>query len=76
MFLFFGTRQRRRTLGTGWFHCPYCYEQRQYEQREQRTWFHLFWVPLVPLGSAHESVRCTVCGGEWGPAVLGGPTDA
>lgn len=69
-FLFFGTRLKRRVLGAGTFHCPYCYAQRQYEQVESRTWFHVFWIPLFPLGSAQESVRCTVCGGEWGPQVL------
>lgn len=71
MILFFGTRVRRRVLGTGTFPCPYCVTHRTYEHVESRTWFHLFWIPLVPLGSARESVRCTVCGGEWSPAVLG-----
>lgn len=70
-FLFFGTRVRRRDIGRGTFHCPYCYAQRTYERVEARTWFHVFWVPLFPVGQAWESVRCTVCGGEWGPAVLG-----
>ena len=69
--LFFGTRLRRRTLGTGTFGCPYCGVQRGYEHLEERTWFHLFWVPLAPLGRPAELVRCTVCGGEWSPSVLG-----
>ena len=69
-FLFFGTRVKRAVLGSGEFHCPYCSTQRQYEHVEARTWFHLFWIPLVPLGSAQESVQCTVCGGAWAPDVL------
>lgn len=72
MILFFGTRTRCRVLGTGAFHCPYCLEPRAYELTESRTWFHLFWIPIVPLGSAQESVRCTACGGQWAPRVLEG----
>jgi len=68
--LFFGTRRRRRVLATGTFHCPYCFQPRMYEQAETRTWIHLFWIPLIPLGGAQEEVQCTVCGGRWAPAVL------
>ena len=70
MILFFGTRVRRNILGTGTFHCPYCQMSRTYEHVESRTWVHVFWLPIVPLGSATRSIRCTVCRGEWGPAVL------
>lgn len=72
MFLFFGTRLRRQVLGTGEFRCPYCVQPRTYEHVESRTWAHLFWVPLFPIGAPRESVRCTVCHGEWAPAVLHG----
>lgn len=73
-FLFFGTRQRSQVLGSGIFACPFCRVQRPYEHRETRTWGHLFWVPLIPIGSPFESVRCTVCHGEWAPAVLTPPS--
>ncbi len=69
-FLFLGTRTRRRAVGRGTFRCPYCLTGREYEHTEGRTWFHVFWVPLFPVGQPWEGVRCTVCGGEWGPAVL------
>ncbi len=71
MILFFGTRRRRRVLDSGTFHCPYCFQPRTYERAETRTWIHVFWIPLVPLGSAQDEVQCTVCGGRWAPAVLG-----
>lgn len=71
MIFFFGTRQRRSAIGSGTFSCPFCLESRQYEHARTRTWFHIFWIPIVPLGGGQESVRCTVCGGEWAPAVLG-----
>ena len=72
MFLFLGTRLRRAVTGTGAFRCPFCLEPRRYEQLESRTWFHIFWIPLVPLGSPRPSVRCSVCANEWAPAVLQG----
>ena len=68
--LFFGTRLRSRLLGSGTFHCPYCFQPRTYELRESRSWIHVFWIPLVPLGTAQQDVLCTVCGGAWAPAVL------
>jgi hypothetical protein len=72
MILFLGTRLRRTVLGTGSFRCPFCLEPRGYEHVETRTWVHLFWVPVVPLGSPRESVRCTSCRNEWAPLVLQG----
>lgn len=69
--LFFGTRARRRVIDQGTFDCPYCLVPRSYERVASRTWFHLFWVlTLFPVGSERESVRCTVCGGEWAPHAL------
>lgn len=70
MILFFGTRPRSRLLGEGMFHCPFCYQQRPYSIGETRTWVHVFWIPLVPLGSPQQDVRCGVCGGRWAPHVL------
>ncbi len=70
MILFFGTRRRTRRLGSGTFHCPYCFQPRAYDHLETRTWVHVFWIPLVPLGGAQQEVQCTVCGGVWATGVL------
>lgn len=65
MILLFGTRLRRRALGVGTFVCPFCTVERRYEHVRARTWAHVFWIPLVPVGAEHESVQCTACHGEW-----------
>lgn len=65
MILVFGTRVRRRLVGTGTFRCPYCATTREFEHLECRTWFHLFWVRLVPVGPTYESVQCRTCQAEW-----------
>lgn len=70
MILFFGTRLRRRLLGVGTHGCPYCGVTREFEHITSRTWAHLFWIPLFPVGPECESVQCTVCHGEW-PSVPG-----
>ncbi len=69
MILFFGTRLRRRVDAGGTFDCPYCGVERGYEQVRSRTWAHVFWIPLFPLGAEQESFQCTVCHGEWAPTV-------
>jgi uncharacterized Zn-finger protein len=69
---FFGTRQRRRLLESGSFRCPYCLEPRAFERVAARTWVHVFWIPVVPLGSAREEVSCRTCGNRWAPRVLEG----
>lgn len=73
MILFFGTRLRRRHLGTGTFACPFCAAARQYELVGARTWAHVFWIPLFPLGREMEALQCTVCHGEWSTALAGDP---
>ena len=71
--LLFGTRLRRRTLGAGTFLCPYCAAQREFDRQESRTWIHVFWIPLVPLGRPREAVQCRTCHGEWDPGVAARP---
>ena len=71
MIFFFGTRRRTRVLGEGTFHCPFCYQPRPCTHTESRTWVHLFWIPVLPLGQARGDVQCSVCGGRWAPEVLG-----
>lgn len=73
MILFFGTRLRRRHLGAGTFECPFCRMTRSFERVGSRTWAHVFWVPLFPLGAERESIQCTVCHGEWAPLPGGDP---
>ncbi|RCK71085.1 hypothetical protein DT076_01025 [Desertihabitans brevis] len=72
MIFFFGTRVRRKLLESGSFRCPYCLEPRGYERLGVRTWIHVFWIPVIPLGSGQEEVRCRFCQNGWAPKVLEG----
>lgn len=64
--LFFGTREVVRDVdrpGAGGYQtCPRCGQYALFRARSSRTWFHLFWVPVIPLGQATPIIECGNCG--------------
>ena len=74
MLLVFGVRYLYSLLATGTFHCPVCGVDRGYRLRSPRAWFHLFWIPLVPLRRGEPIVECDVCRSRFQRDVLGVPT--
>jgi hypothetical protein len=74
MLLVFGIRQLYALVTTGTFHCPVCGVDRGYRLRSPRSWFHLFWVPLVPLRQGEPFVECDVCRSRFPQDVLEVPT--
>ena len=59
MILIWGWKSRLKTLSQGTFHCPHCQADRQYDQRQARRWFTIFWIPLIPLKVLGTFVECT-----------------
>src|SRR6266568_3882010 len=74
MLLIFGLRVYFRTIGQGMFHCQRCGGDRRYRERTGRRWFHLFFIPLIPLVSVGEHVRCGTCRTTYHVDVLAMPT--
>jgi zinc-ribbon family len=74
--LIFGLRVWFRTIGQGVFHCQRCGGDRRYRQRAGRRWFHIFFIPVVPLGKAGVHLQCTSCRGRYRTGVLAVPTAA
>jgi hypothetical protein len=68
--IIFGTRTLQRNKGQGQFHCPRCSMQRGYRQISADRFFTLYFIPLIPLGSAGRYVECMSCGGTYGEEVL------
>jgi|RhiMethySRZTD1v2_1073278.scaffolds.fasta_scaffold534025_1 hypothetical protein len=68
--IIYGTRTLTGTKGQGTFHCPRCQMQRQYNHVEGRTWFTLYFIPLIPMWRAGEYVECPSCGASYGMEVL------
>ena len=70
MFFIAGIKDRRSTVDTGRFRCPNEGGERRYEHVRIRRWVTLFFIPLIPLGSKGEHVRCQSCGTVYPPSTL------
>jgi uncharacterized tellurite resistance protein B-like protein len=44
--------------------------QRTYAHKKANRFFTLYFIPLIPLGSAGEYIECSACGGTYGVEVL------
>jgi len=54
----------------GQFHCPQCAVTQAYRHRRVRRFFHIFFIPLIPLNLAGEYVECGQCKGTYKLEVL------
>jgi hypothetical protein len=61
MFLIFGIKRLRKRLGTVFALCGQCGRPAAQVIVRASTWFSLFFVPVIPLGSKYAST-CTLCG--------------
>lgn len=68
--IIFGTRTTNPTAGQGMFNCPRCGPQKPYTHRKSKRWFTLYFIPVIPLGTAGEYVECDVCAGTFGLEAL------
>ena len=68
--IIFGTRGVKSTKEKGQFHCPQCDRQTGYRHRKVTKFFTLYFIPLIPLGSAGEYVECDNCRCTFIPRVL------
>jgi hypothetical protein len=76
LLIIFGLRVFYRTIAQGTFHCRRCGGDRKYLHRAGRRWFTLFFIPLIPLNTVGEHVRCTTCRTRYVTDVLNQPTTA
>ena len=74
--LIFGWHSRASVIGRGQFYCPREGGDRQYEHKQARRWFTLFFIPLIPLQKLGDFVECTSCKSTFYTAVLDAPTGA
>lgn len=70
MIFIFGTKGVTSSSGSGYFYCPQCDSQQQYEKKRVRRHATLFFIPTVPLDSGQEYVECKRCKGTFRPEVL------
>lgn len=76
MFIIWGWRTRLSVKETGVFFSPATGCDGPYELVQARTWFTLFFLPLIPLKVKGMYVRCGVTKELYDPRVLDNPTTA
>jgi hypothetical protein len=75
--IIFGIRGVKRKLDQGSFYCPGCQSNAPYTRYKVTRFFTLYFIPVIPLGSLGELVRCDQCGAELATEVLAyGPAQA
>ncbi len=67
--IIFGTRGVTYTKETTTFHCPSCGESPGKHKRV-RTFFTLYFIPLIPLNLHGEYVECQTCSGTYDIGIL------
>lgn len=64
-FIIFGTKTRTKEHGPAYpSHCSHCENDAYMHAGKWRTWFHIFWVPLIPW-FATRALVCPICGMAW-----------
>ncbi|HVA04466.1 MAG TPA: zinc-ribbon domain-containing protein [Acidimicrobiales bacterium] len=61
MFIIFGIKRLVRRLATLFAMCSQCGSPAAQVVARRSTWFSLFFIPVVPLGSKYFTT-CTLCG--------------
>jgi hypothetical protein len=69
--IIFGVRGVKRKLDQGRFYCPSCQRSAPYTRYKVTRFFTLYFIPVIPLGSLGELVRCDQCDVELATEVLG-----
>ena len=61
MLIIFGTKNIGKTISRGTFSCVRCNTERQYQLKENRKYFSLFFIPVIPLEKQGDTLECTFC---------------
>lgn len=71
MFFIFGFGPKTIQTDKGQFNCPVCKSYATYEIKQQRNYFSLFFIPLIPLSKPKSGqVHCLSCGTDMPLQVL------
>ena len=74
--IIFGTKSTRKTLDSGTFGCPQCRREQNFEKRRAKQWFHLYFIPLIPLKEFPPYVECKACNATFVEGVLDANADS
>ncbi|WP_395644797.1 TerB family tellurite resistance protein [Terricaulis sp.] len=68
--IIFGMTSLKHVKEKGTFYCPQCSDHKDYKLREPRRWFHLYFIPVIPLDNLGRYVECKQCKGTFVEQVL------
>jgi len=74
--IIFGTKSTRKTLDSGTFGCPQCQNTRNFDKRRAKKWFHLYFIPIIPLKEYPPYVECKSCNATFVEGVLNQNADS
>lgn len=74
--IIFGTKSTRKLLDKGSFDCPNCRNNTTFEMRRAKQWFHLYFIPIIPLKTYPPYVECKACNATFIEDVLRAGTGA
>lgn len=67
--IIFGTRGITSTVERNHFNCPQCRTKRDGSLKNVKSFFTLYFIPVIPLGSRGKYVECHSCGGNFAEEV-------
>jgi len=67
--IIWGTTGLKKKIGNGEFFCPQCSAPSVFDELDVRQFFTLYFIPLIPLGSAGKIIKCRGCSGTFAPEV-------
>lgn len=70
MFIIFGTRNIEGRGRPQPLHCPHCGPDHHGRLVTVRTWFTLYFIPVIPLQAVARFVQCQSCGDTFHPEIL------
>ncbi len=62
MWIFFDIKERRQTFGEETLACDNCGRETAHSLFRTRSWFTLYFVPLIPVTSSYDVSMCNLCG--------------
>ena len=60
MFIF-GWGPRETLINSDAFDCPVCKKTTQRKHVRQRSWMSFFFIPILPISSSRDFIRCQAC---------------
>ncbi len=60
MFIF-GWGPRETLMDSGQFDCPVCQAATPFQHLRRRRWMTFFFIPIIPISSPHDIIRCQAC---------------